>query len=141
MAAANLTVRAVERLASALDQIVAERWDDLAATYAWIPRADRDLDLRVGAPQVTKAAAVAVTSVGTSRRIGGGDPAETPIRVTISVSCCHVAAVVRHLDGRVEHATCAEGATVTMLRQWASLEACSGCVSPSEGTRARQRQD
>lgn len=134
MAAANLTVRTVERLASALDQVVAERWDDLDATYASIHGLNGDFDLRIGAPPSTKAAAVAVTCVGTSRHVDGGAAGATLVRVTVSVSCCQVAGVVRHLDGRLENSAGVEGTTVAMLRQWASIETCSGCALESEGT-------
>ncbi len=142
MATANLTTHAVERLAAALDQLAAERWDDFAATYAWVHHVDDDyLDLRLGAPPETRALAVAVTSVGIGRRVDGGDSGEQTVRVTVAASCCQVAAVVRHRDGRVEHASHAEGVTVATLRQWASLAPCCACACASQrnGSSARQR--
>lgn len=126
MATANLTTNTAERLAAALDRLAAQRWDDTTATYACI-QLDGGFDLRVGTLPETRALAVAVTAVGMSRRIDGDGLRKHAVRMTVSVSCCEVAAIVRHPDGRSEYARRAEGVTVATLRTWASLEPCATC--------------
>ncbi len=126
MATANLATIDVEGLARALDAHTAERWHDPHATYAWIDSATRDL--RLGPPPAAHVPAVAFTCVGTRCREDEPDPeADETVRVTVAVSCCQAAALLRHADGRVENATSVVGATVATLRAWASLNACVPC--------------
>ncbi len=137
MATANLTTIAIERLAMALDVLAAERWDDLSATYAWID-ADNG-DLRLGTPPSTRVHAVAVTCLGT-RLVDDRELGEGAVRVTVAASCCHAAALLRHVNGRIEHASSVDGVTVATLRQWAFLDPCVTCA-PEQGSSARTRPD
>lgn len=126
MATANHITTAVEQLAAALDALAAERWDDLSATYAWLDADDGGL--RFGPPPATRVHAAAMTCLGCRRRLDGDDSAGETVRVTVATSCCVVAAVVRHSDGRREHAGDADGVTVATLRKWASLAPCRRCT-------------
>jgi hypothetical protein len=125
MATANPTTTAVEQLAAALDSLAAERWEDLSATYAWLDA--HDGGLRFGPPPATSVHAVAVTCLGRRRGVDDHDRGEEIVRVTVATSCCVTAAVVRHRDGRTQHADHADGVAVATLRQWASLAPCRRC--------------
>jgi hypothetical protein len=54
-------------------------------------------------------------------------PPATRVRVTLSVTCCDVFAVIRSLD-RVALASDVEGDLIAALREWAGLSTCSCSV-------------
>lgn len=133
MGAAHPTTSAAEFLAAALDALTADRWHEGDAAYAWLDRAG---DVRLGTPPDQEVLAAAVTCVGTASRIGADcDANRSPVRSTLSVSCCSVALVVRHPDGRIDRSNCVEeGSTGAVLRGWAALRACGSCAGAVEAS-------
>lgn len=112
-------------LVTALDEKTAERWHDHDASYAWLgPTGEVHFDV----PPERRVLAVAASSLGIARRmdLDGAAEAQT-VRITASVSCCQTLAVLRHACGRTDRSDRVDGATIKLLRGWASLLTCPSC--------------
>jgi hypothetical protein len=76
-------------------------------------------------------AAVAISARGDAVRLDRTTEVRVGVRVTVAVTCCTTAGIIRHDNGRVEHADRTDGVLADLLRSWARPDPCPCCSTDS----------
>lgn len=71
--------------------------------------------------------AVAISAPGHAVRLDRTTEIQLGVQVTVAVTCCTTAAIVRHDDGRLEHSDRSDGVLLDLLRAWAQPAPCRSC--------------
>jgi hypothetical protein len=134
-------ISVVAELATHVDELLAEHWEDPGLTLAIARSAiggrpeitivsidDRPLRSVAEVP-ATRCAAACLAALGTIERLGHHDGERVPVRLTATVSCCEAVVLVRHRDGRVDKADEASGPMIELLREWANHMMCRSCAT------------
>jgi hypothetical protein len=137
------SVLAAEHAAAAVDSNYHDTWSGESVLVLFHSTAEEPEIVSLGEGPISalragswSCVAASVSAVGHATVLEGRQRPRERIRVTLSVSCCSVAVVIRHSDGRVAGSQAASGELYDALRQAIALEPCAECV---DGARRQHR--
>lgn len=133
---------AAHMLATYVDRSVAERSSSTRWVIAIVPADDgggakpqvfkcRGPVSTLGPPPPAAVSAVALSATGRAVRLDPTVQEDALVRVTVAITCCTTAVVVRRDSGVVDRSGCADGRLVDLLRSWAEPYPCASCLTRS----------
>jgi hypothetical protein len=123
-------------VAAHVDQLLAEGWEVGPRLVALEPDnaivlepVDEPVEAAIAHLGRKCAAVACLSALGHVTADGCDGDHRQRARITIAVTCCEVATVIRLEDGTAQATGEASGALVAVLRSWARLD-CSSCERP-----------
>jgi hypothetical protein len=144
------SVLTAEHVAATVDSEFRDTWSADAILALFHSAAEEPEIVPLGAEPISALRAgswncvvASVSAAGYATVLDGQPRPRERIRVTLCVSCCSVAIVIRYSDGRVAGSQAASGELYDALRQVIAFEPCAECFDSAhrqcrEGARSGQ---
>lgn len=128
---------AARSLARELDAQFSSVWSPMEPVFAWsasVTEGESSGGIQLGGPFDVPyfgvdLEAFGLTSLTRGFKLGSSEDSCEVVRLSLAVSCCSTAAMLRFASGTVRESVEAKGVVTELLRGWVTLLRCPACLS------------